>query len=410
MLKYILRIPVYFFCLIAFNTCTDPYTPHMGKYKSVLVVEGLITDEKIPYEVTLSRTFQSIDSVTAKVSDAVVFITDESGNATNLNYSGEGTYKTDSSLFRGEAGKTYTLHIQTSNGNKYESEPCLMAPVTDINSVYYAKEENISSTSGKTLTGIEIYLDSKDNSGDNRYFRWKYEETWKFKLPSPKRYNYVSDTEIIPLTDIREYCWKSSKSAEILIGSILQGQADFIQKEPVLFIQSDLSDRLTIRYSILVKQMSISGKEYDFWNNLKQVNEAGGTIFDSQPYSVISNIYNVDDQDETVLGYFSVSAVKEKRIYINPGDLIVMNMPHYNYDCEEFVVSPSDYNSTLPPGAKPMNFDDVYNMFVSAGNIVFVGPIYNAQNKLYKLVFATTKCSDCGLSGEVDKPDFWADL
>jgi hypothetical protein len=410
-MNILLRIPVYLFCLIALNTCIDPYTPHMAGYKSILVAEGLVTDEKIPYEVTLSRTFQSIDSVRQKVTDAVVFITDESGSMTSLNYSGDGIYKTDSSLFTGAIGKMYTLHIKTSDGNKYESEPCIMTPVADIDSVYYAKEEKISSTSSETLKGLEIYLDSKEENGDNTYFRWEYEETWKFRMPSPKLYNYVNEKEIIPLplTDVLEYCWKLNKSGQILTGSVFQGQSGLIQKEPVLFLQPYLSDRFTIRYSILVKQMSLSQKEYDFWNNLKKVNETMGTIFDTEPYSVISNIHNADNPNETVLGYFSVSAVKEKRIYIMPGDIKWMELPQFQYNCQEFAIAPSDW-ALNPVTGKQYTFDEIYDSFMAAGGIIFVRPVYTPQKTLLKLVFAPYECTDCSLKGSAEKPDFWTDM
>jgi len=68
-----------------------------------------------------------------------------------------------------------------------------------------------------------------------------------------------------------------------LIYSNYSGQAAPIKKEPVNFIATDQSDRLLIQYSILVSQYSISKEEYDFWNNLKQVNESGGDIFAKQP-------------------------------------------------------------------------------------------------------------------------------
>jgi hypothetical protein len=409
MLKIVLKMTAYFLCLIALGTCIDPYNPHLGKYNSLLVMEGMITDEKIPSEVTLSRTFQSIDSVPVKVSDAVVYITDEDGNTATLNYSGNGKYKTDSALFHGTPGKTYTLHIQTSDGNKYESEPCVMTPVTGIDSVYYAKDEVVNSTLNTTVTGIGVYLDSDEEIGGNTYFRWEYEEIWKFQVPSQKKYNYINDRVIIPLTNVSEYCWKSNKSGGILIGSVLPGLTDSIKKMPVTFIQPDQSDRLTIQYSILVRQMSVTKKEFDFWSNLKQVNEIRGSIYDTQPYSVISNIYNVDNPDERVLGYFSVSAVKEKRIYILPKDIYGMGLPQFNYDCQEYERSPSDYMPN-PATGKAFTFDEIYDMFMAAGGLIFVRPIYTGQNQLYKLVFVPVQCSDCSLTGSVSKPDFWTDL
>jgi len=80
------------------------------------------------------------------------------------------------------------------------------------------------------------------------------------------------------------------KSDEILIYSNYSGQTGPVKKEPLLFIAPDQSDRLLIQYSMLVSQYSISKAEYDFWNDLKQVNETGGDIFAKQPYNILSNI------------------------------------------------------------------------------------------------------------------------
>ena len=106
---------------------------------------------------------------------------------------------------------------------------------------------------------------------------------------------------------VNEFCWKYSHSSDILIHSdvILQESSE-PEKMPLLFIASDNSDRLLIHYSILVKQHSISKEEYDFWNNIKQVNEAGDDIFGKQPYMVDGNIHNISNPDEKVLGYFQV--------------------------------------------------------------------------------------------------------
>jgi hypothetical protein len=138
------------------------------------------------------------------------------------------------------------------------------------------------------------------------------------------------------------------------------------------------------------------------------VNETGGDIFEKQPYSVISNVQNADNPEERVLGYFKVSAVKTKRLYITPQDIQGMMLPHFDYDCLTYVVSPEDYQA---PWSPPVTFDDIYNMFMDSGGFTFVEPLYNeGTTELYKLVFVQEECSDCGLTGSIDEPDFWIDL
>jgi len=64
-----------------------------------------------------------------------------------------------------------------------------------------------------------------------------------------------------------------SKSNDILIYSAFEGFTDQVKGQPVFFIDPKKSDRLLLEYSILVKQYSISSKEYEFWYNMKQINE-----------------------------------------------------------------------------------------------------------------------------------------
>lgn len=141
MLRRKIKSIISLFIIVALCTCIDPYTPKLTTYQSFLVVEGLITDENASYSVKLSRTMQNENSIPESVSNATLFITDEIGNKSILKNTGNGLYKTDSTLFTGAVGETYTLHISTENGNEYISEPCLMLPVPGIDSIYYEKDK-----------------------------------------------------------------------------------------------------------------------------------------------------------------------------------------------------------------------------------------------------------------------------
>jgi len=402
-----------FIILVAAVSCIDPYNLNLKGYKSLLVVEGLVTNENSSYKIKLCRTTGSDSSVPEKVTDANVYISDGDGAKTHLQNCGNGYYKTDSTSFTGVVGQKYTLQILTGDGKEYKSEECIMFPVPAIDTIYYEKGEEISGSLGENLEGIKIYLNSGSATGMNKFFRWTFEETWKFILDSPPRYQctIIDDTafsfEEIPV--VKDICWKNSKSGDIVTNSILADQSDYIDKEEIQFIAPSKSDRLTQQYSILIKQYSVSEKEYDFWNNLKKVSHNGGDIFDAQPYPVISNIHNVNDANEIVLGYFEVSAVSQKRIFITAHELDTLNLPHYKTDCVEYVKSPSDY----PPGgimSRPPTFLEIYNGYMFSGDFVFVRPILDSDGNLMKLVFAPNICSECELSGVSVKPDFWVDL
>ncbi len=415
MLKAGLKAIFVFIIVIALYTCIDPYTPKLRGYNSLLVVDGLITNANTSYTIKLSRTFQDQNSNPSMVTGADIFITDDAGNSSHLINKGNGIYATDSIEFIGAIGRTYVLHIVTQEGEEYESDPCLLQSVPDIDSIYFGKDMQLVNNGTESQEGVSIYLDSKGGD-NNQYYRWTFDETWKFKVPDPKTFNYVINPNdpdnpfFIPIESVNDSCWKSSQSGEILIRSVNEGEPGKIEKQPISFIATAISDRLLIQYNILVKQYSISKEEYEFWNNLKQVNESSGDIFAKQPFEVKSNLRNVNNPEERVLGFFQVSAEKQKRKDIIFNDVVGLDLPFYQVKCERFVKERGEFS--LGPGAPPPTWDDVYKIFCINSDYYFVEPLYfpGTVNKLEYLVFARPECANCELSGTRTRPDFWVDL
>jgi len=402
MVKYI-RIPLILLFFVSFlSTCIDPFSPKLKGTQALLVVDALLTNENRSCYVKLSKPRQLQNYERPMVSGATITIRAINGVSTTLRETTPGVYKTDSLLFHGETGNTYILYIKTPEGTEYESDPCTMYPVQQIDRIYFDKDQEILNNGRETQTGIRIFLDT-ENSSDSKYLRWTYNEYWKFSVPDPKTFDYINEMNINEVEQVKQVCWAYNKSDEILIQSVESSQANKIEKEPILFIASDMSDRFLIQYCIEVKQLSLSKPEFEFWDHMKQINETGSDIFEKQPFSVNSNIHNLINPDETVLGYFQVSSVEQKRFYIIPGDLSDFNLPVYKYDCKGVEVAPGDY---LP---LKITFDEIYARFISNG-FAFVRPIYSMAGGLQTMVFALPACTDCTLRGNLKKPDFWIDL
>ncbi|MGD0584125.1 MAG: DUF4249 domain-containing protein [Bacteroidales bacterium] len=381
--------------------CIYPFAFKIENDTSFLVVDGLITNENSSYSVFLSRSYQNAGETPGIVPDATVTITDGTGNTEVLQNMGNGVYKTDSTRFTGVTGRVYTLHIMTYDGKEYASEPCTMYPVSPIDSIWYAKDEGFVGKDSTMEKGLKIYARTK-TARENDFLRWEYQEVWKFYVPDPQEFIYYSSDNIVPNSDVTETCWKSNNSSDVLIYSANSGIRQGVINKPIVFIAPSESDRLTIEYSILIRQYSISSEEYDFWNDFSYVNEAGGDIFGSQPFSVTGNIHNISKSNEKVLGYFKVSSVNQLRKFITFNDLIPLGLPPYISSCQRIEVSPYVYDNSV-------TWDGLYEMFMGTGNYDFVEPEYNGTS-LTNLVFALKGCADCSASGTSTKPDFWVDL
>jgi len=215
------------------------------------------------------------------------------------------------------------------------------------------------------------------------------------------RYKYISEHEIIPIETPIEVCYGHFISNEIIVHAEGSDNKEKLTK-PILFRASQLSNRFLSQYSIEIKQLSISREEFEYWNNLKLLNDEGGNIFDKQPFSVVGNVRNISDPSLNALGYFQVSAVSKIQTYIMLKQIQDLGLYRYQDGCERITISAADYDY-------PVSWDYVYKDMLISG-YTFIGYETDSFNNLSALAFAKSVCADCTISGVLTKPDFWVDL
>jgi hypothetical protein len=159
---------------------------------------------------------------------------------------------------------------------------------------------------------------------------------------------------------------------------------DKIEQFPLLFI-SNQTDRLELKYSLLVNQYSLNEDEYLYWEKLQNMSEQVGGLYDMIPSGVPSNVYCVDNPNEKVMGYFSVSANSSKRIFIKDRFAGIID-PYTNATC---------IADTVFGGG------NIPNLNVGAWVIItnFMPP--------YRVITRTKGCADCTVRGTTIEPDFW---
>ena len=157
-----------------------------------------------------------------------------------------------------------------------------MKPVPAIDLVYAGPEYNEFYYPGESTYGYQVYLDSHDPSGECRYFMWTFAETWEIRTP----FRYP--------TIINRICWKSATSTDINILSTTALTESRVTGHPITFITTE-TDRLIVKYSILVRQYSVTEEEFTYRDNLKKtVFEAGG-LYDAIPGTITGNIRCTDN-------------------------------------------------------------------------------------------------------------------
>jgi Domain of unknown function (DUF4249) len=378
--------------LFLLNSCITQFIPQTKEDKEILVVEGLITDQPDTNSIKLSRSLPlGKKYVTNPVKGYIVTISDDLGNTFPLTETASGIYITDPARFQGVIGRSYTLHISTNNANNnhnYESYPIELKPVPPIDSVYYEKVILQENNGIPSQEGCQVYLSTHDPTRQSKFYRWEYSETWEFQLP----YNMVPNKQ----------CWISNNSDVINIKNTSFLEEDRIDRYPLIFI-SNQTDRLNVKYSILVNQYSLNEDEYLYWEKLQNISEQVGGLYDLIPSSIPSNISCIDDPNEKVLGYFSVSARSSKRIFIkdNFSGLI---------DLYTHCIGDTIFNGGFIPNLNTSAWIIETGLFVPTAWIIGQGGLIQLiylPPIPYVIVTYTRFCADCTVRGTTIPPDFW---
>ncbi|MDX2246916.1 MAG: DUF4249 domain-containing protein [Bacteroidia bacterium] len=371
-------------------SCVEPFDPEITNYENALVVEGYVAEGKTPARVILSRTFAFDQDTAEYINGATVRMRDDQGNEYRLLSKGKGIYESDTNAVQGIPGRSYQLLIETADSKSYESSWELMKKSGEIEAINPRFETFV--TGFDTLNGMQVYLNTSGLDGNGRFYRWELEETWMFRVPYPARGYWNTTTQqpvFVEPDSMHRTCYKHLKPADILIATTEGFSEDKLTDFPLIYVSTQ-TDRLSLKYSLLIRQHTLSAEAYEYWRATKEINQELGTLFDPVPADITGNIRNIDDPDEPVIGYFSADGFTQKRIFIDRIDVPPVNIPTGFETCPYIIfVDPADVQR-----------------YVLAGN-AWVGAVTDFFGNIIGYTGSTKKCSDCTQQGSFVKPDFW---
>ncbi len=361
---------------------------------SLLVVRGMITDQPGPYQVRLSRSNNLNNPEFPMETGASVTIESQSGEIELLVEEAPGYYSTAENGIRGEIGEHYRLVIVTGDERQYQSDWKLLKASPEMDSVYFEYQEQ--ETLDGLLKGLQTFVDVDDPNNATTYYRYEWLETWEVRADLPAYFEYLGNDERV-LIPANEFCWNSEASSTISIASSAQNTTDIISRHPILFVTTGTS-RLRWLYSLLVRQYALDQQEYLFWKSLQETAVEPGTLFDKQPQSVTGNLSSINS-DEPVLGYFSASAVAEKRIFLSLGDLPEGSVI-------DRTLTRQCFDGQVEVGKSPTSEAEIQEL-LDVG-LVFFDWIVSPGAGIVGYIFTQPICSDCTEQGGItEKPDYW---
>jgi len=385
------RITLLWCLAVALPGCIDPYMPEViSATKHYLVVDGFINSQGIT-TVILSRTYD-IDGRTTPPAETGATVTIEAeggGNYAVRESTTKGTYA--SASLRLPATQRYRLRIRTSGGKEYASDYVLIKTAPAIDNITWRTAND----------GLNIYVNTHDDTNASQYYRWEYEETWEIRPPYSPSVEYKNGrmqdiTVPFPVT-----CWGNVKSVDIKISNTTRLSQDVVSDFPIRSFATTAS-QIYYKYSILVRQHTLTQEEYGYWELLKKNTENIGSLFDPQPAQLTGNVHCLNDDTELALGYVGAHSVAEKRIFISRGELpSTWRLQNGFEGC-----LPPDSVFLYKPSPPPPNPAEVLRSAFGRSTYLPIQPIYE-QGIIIGYLAKEQSCIDCRARGASVRPSFW---
>jgi hypothetical protein len=355
---------------------------------SYLVVDGFINGNGVT-TIKLSRTVNVATTTPPPPEKAArLYVVDDAGVRYALIEKAAGVYKSDSVVLN--PARKYQLRITTAKNISYASEQVPLKITPPIDKISWKLESN----------QVQFLLDTHDPQQQSRYYRWNFIETWQFNSAYRSTLEYINGVIANRSTPIYT-CWQTVRSTTVKQGSSAQLSQDALTDIALLTV-SGRSERLRIRYSLLVNQYAETQAEFDYWELLRKNTEAVGTVNDPLPTQLTGNVHRVDNAAEPVLGFIGAHTVVQQRIFINRSDLTFPSNWYF-----ENPYSGCSIGEELFDPRRGLIYPYTYAFTNPAINVPIEYLIDASSGAIKGYAGASTDCVDCRVRGSNVKPSFW---
>ena len=324
--KYILFIVVLMLTFMV-SSCIKSYYPEISNEDALkyVVTGGIIKGDTVQYiNVSTTGTISKYYNF-LPVTGCAVHINDDKNNTYNAIDMKNGKYKfyiPESAL---TVGSSFLADIFIPNEHISSPEPIHIVSdfdqlneCPDIDSIYYFLDTLPSGDHLTVIRGIRFCIDLDATNTNSRYFRFETTETWEYRATLASQSSPV------------KACWMEGKIGEVYTLSTKNLTQNKYSRYPFHFIDNFSSQRLGWEYSLLVRQYALSEAAFNYWEKIRINSIEQGGLYEKQPLIIKGNMHNVSNPDQQVLGFFGVSSVKSKRIFVKT----VAGLPYLYTDCD----------------------------------------------------------------------------
>ncbi len=293
--------------------------PTSKSVQNGIVIEGSLRDgDPAVISVNISRIFDFTANISKPVNVREVSVINDAGQSAVLPEESLGYYelilpKGDSD-FLVEVGRTYQLRVLTFDGQEIVSNPELLISVSeagpvDVGIVEKTKEDLLGEfvTEEYLSYSMEVPVELSSEGKAGR-FLWDMTATWK-----------LTDTPLNPMTEAKT-CYITDVVNRDHIAAFDGNEVSDVNRISVPIYESPKDYHYAEGLYLTIYQQSLTEEAFRYWNEISQVIDRTGNMFESPAGRIRSNFEKVVDNGERneVFGYFYATQVDTSYFYVSP--------------------------------------------------------------------------------------------
>lgn len=348
---------LHLFVLVTLVGCVDPLDQSLVGTLDVVVIDGTITNLAEPQFIYLNQsTSDRINGLPGSVpiTKATVEVIVDSLQVVRAHETTDGRYALPNE-FKGAIGHAYQLRVTLTNGSRYLSSQQRMPavpPITAVKAQFNATSLPFSQLGGYRAAH-DVYIDTQDPVSVVNFYRWDWKlwekQEWcrscvqgQYSINNVQTlfssnglaYYQTGDSLMedcfypppsVTQTPLpywvydyacRTQCWAILNSSQLnvfadaysnggMIAARKVAQIPFYQHNPCL---------------VEIRQSALTPEAYRFYKQLQEQTQNNGGVADSPPSLIIGNIRNESNPQESVVGFFTASAVSTNRYWLDRKD------------------------------------------------------------------------------------------
>ncbi|WP_020596188.1 DUF4249 domain-containing protein [Spirosoma panaciterrae] len=328
------------------TACVDILEIPMSQRVNVIVVDGTLTNLNEDQKIHINRA--KSDSLTGRMGSLpitgarVEVVVDSSQVLVFTETDTAGAYRSPAG-FKAQPGHAYQLRFTLKNGAQYRSTTEVMNSVAAISQVHARFNPTslpLTLTNGSLNQyrgAHELSIDFQDPADQHNYYRWDWllweKQEWcrscvnsvyliynSFVNPPILYEDCYGDRNtggyFVNDYNCRTQCWEILRNYTTNVfddvysnGGLIQGrsvaQIPFYQKNACL---------------VQIRQSSLSKEAYLYYRTVEDQTQNTGGVAAVAPTALVGNIRNVANEQESVIGYFTASAVAVALVWVDRQD------------------------------------------------------------------------------------------